>query len=50
MADAVLDRDDDGKCFLPTYNGSGHLMKTFKLQTVKTLIECATELHDNETL
>ncbi len=46
----VLDRDDDGKCILPTCNGSGHLMKTFKLLTVKKRIECATELHVNETL
>ncbi len=50
MADAVLDHDYDGKCFLPACNESGRLMKTFKLQTVKKRIECATELQDNETL
>ncbi len=48
MADAVLDRDD-GKCLLLTYNKSGHRMNIFKLQAVEKLIECATELHDNET-
>lgn len=45
MADTV---PDVGKCLIPTCSRSGQL-KTFKLQGVKRLIECATERHDNET-
>ena len=45
MDDTVL---DDRKCFLPTCSKSGQL-KTFKLQAVKKLIECAKERYDDET-
>lgn len=39
---------DVGRCLLPSCKSSGSL-KTFKIQAVKKLIECAAERGDGET-